>query len=602
MLLAAERNLAREHAERLGENDRVAHARAFGYAVVAAWWAQLTATDRKPQPLRALPDEPRVLPDEPHALRELHALREPTVPARSTRLERAAAALARRIGASLAVLDAETAAHQIGLAYIGLLPQEHRAVNGVHYTPPPLGALLIERATAAGVDWRTARVLDPACGGGAFLAPVARCIMDALGPCEPRLVLQNVAARVRGYEIDPFAAWLSQVALDAALLPVTRACGRSLPNVVTVCDTLRAEPPPEPFDLVIGNPPYARVRLGAAERRRFERSLFGHANLYGLFTDVAIRHVKPGGVVAFVTPTSFLAGEYSKKLRALLGREAPPFSFDFVTSRDGVFEGVLQETLLATYRRAAARGCVAIRAIGASPPVEPVGDASLPADPARPWILPRTRDQVPLAALLSGMPHRLADWGYTVSTGPLVWNRYKDQLAVRAARNRRPIVWAEAVTADGRFAWRAHKRDHAPYFTVRPGDEWMIVRNPCVLLQRTTSKEQPRRLIAATLPADFLAHHGAVVVENHLNMIRPATANPPVSHEVLAAFLNGDAADRAFRCVSGSVAVSAYELESLPLPDPGELEPLRRLIAARANAAAIEAECDRLYGVGFSAR
>jgi adenine-specific DNA-methyltransferase len=176
-----------------------------------------------------------------------------------------------------------------------------------------------------------------------------------------------------------------------------------------------------------------------------------------------------------------------------------------------------------------------------------------------------------------------------------VWNRYKHQLAKRPARGRYPVIWAEAVTSGGRFVWRAEKRDHVPYCEIRAGDEWMMVRAACVLLQRTTSKEQPRRLIAAPLPAEFVERHRAVIVENHLNMIRPVTASPAVSHEVLAAFLNSAAADAAFRCVSGSVAVSAYELESLPLPAPRALETLARLVASRATRETIDAECDRLY-------
>jgi adenine-specific DNA-methyltransferase len=57
-----------------------------------------------------------------------------------------------------------------------------------------------------------------------------------LPECSPRILIENLAARLRGYEIDPFAAWLSQVTLDAVLLPITRKIGKRLPVVVTVCD------------------------------------------------------------------------------------------------------------------------------------------------------------------------------------------------------------------------------------------------------------------------------------------------------------------------------------------------------------------------------
>jgi adenine-specific DNA-methyltransferase len=113
-----------------------------------------------------------------------------------------------------------------------------------------------------------------------------------------------------------------------------------------------------------------------------------------------------------------------------------------------------------------------------------------------------------------------------------------------------------------------------------------------VLLQRTTAKEQSRRLIAASLPAAFIREHGAVVIENHLNMIRPINGTPLVPAGLLAAVLNTASVDRAFRCISGSVAVSAYELENLPLPPPAEL----KLLVGRAiQPKAVEEACLQLY-------
>ncbi len=575
--MLAGRLAARAHAGACAESAQPALARAFCDAVVRAWWNALVGGGAAPV-----------------------SLRKPFEALESAGLSAPLRALANRMGTAAAELEPEAAAYAIGLTYTSMLPAAYRSSHGVYYTPPVLGARLIEQATTAGTDWATARVLDPACGGGAFLAPVARRIVDALQGCEPRLLLHNIAQRLRGFEIDPFAAWLSQVTLDAVLLPLTRAAGRSLPVIVDVRDTLRPTPAPELFDLVIGNPPYKRVTLDKEQRAAFGRSLYGHANLYGLFTDVALRHTKIGGVIAYVTPTSFLAGEYYKNLRALLAREAPPATFDFVEARKGVFDDVLQETLLATYRRGAETGPIAIHQIapldGDSLLVEAAHVARLPADASTPWLLPRNRDHVRLATALADMPARLSDWGYGVSTGPLVWNRYKDQLVDRPGKRRYPLIWAEAVTPDGGFAWRAEKRNHARYFQAGERDDWMIVRAPCVLLQRTTAKEQHRRLIAAAVPAEFVRRHGAVVIENHLNMVRPLVARPPVSAAVLTAFLNSSVADRAFRCVSGSVAVSAYELEALPLPDPARLDELARLVRSGAGHARIDLACERLYG------
>ena len=571
------RVMSRALAKAVEGDERLALARAFGVQLVAAWWEAVVAGQGGREPLRSF-----------------------LAPFETADLSASAVALASEVGSAAARLDPESAAYQIGLVYTGMLPPERRSEHGVFYTPPMLTARLIDHAAAAGADWTTARVLDPACGGGAFLTPVAQRMIAALPECDPVILLENLGSRLCGYEIDPFGAWLSQVSLDVLTLPITREAGRTLPTVVRVCDSLQQDEPRTPFDLVIGNPPYGRVKLDPTLRERYRRGLFGHANLYGLFTDLALRHAKVGGMIAYVTPTSFLAGEYFKNLRELLGRDAPPVAIDFVSVRRGVFDDVLQETLLATYRRGGPVQSVATASIapkvGGALTVQRVSDVDLPDDRSAPWLLPRDRPQAPLVNRLVHMSDRLADWGYTVSTGPLVWNRFKDQMANRPGRSRKPIVWAESVTTDGRFTFRAEKRNHAPYFEVRDRDAWLLVREPCVLLQRTTAKEQARRLIAAPLPKAFIAKHGgAVIVENHLNMLRPIDGPPEVDPAVLAAFLNSAAADRAFRCVSGSVAVSAYELKALPLPPTGELDELRALVACGAERHEVEAACDALY-------
>jgi len=457
-------------------------------------------------------------------------------------------------------------------------------------------------ATKAGVNWRTCRILDPACGGGAFLSAVAEPLVMATNQSSPAHVLTDIANRLRGFEVEPYAAWLSQVFLEASLMPICQRAEQRLPVVVEVCDSLRAPEPTERsdhYDLVIGNPPYGRIVLPRELRESYHRSLYGHANLYGLFTELATRFAKNGGVIAYVTPTSFLAGEYFKALRSLLSSTARPMNIDFMSVRKGVFEDALQETMLATYRKAS---------VHLNPPtvhfIAPNNDDSITvekggtfeiSDGGRPWLVPRTQEQSRLIAALRTMPHRLQDYGYEVSTGPLVWNRHKGQLTGKPGKSNLPLIWAEAVTPDGRFQFRADKKNHLPYFDIKDGDNWLITRTPCVLLQRTTAKEQSRRLIAAELPSSFLVEHGAVVIENHLNMIRPITQSPAVSATVLAALLNSSPVDRAFRCISGSVAVSAYELENLPLPSPADL---KRLLGRNPSPKDIEQICSDLYALG----
>jgi adenine-specific DNA-methyltransferase len=566
-LLRLEAEAARVAATSLRSAHRLRFARSYNTAVIAEYWKNVTAAE----------------------------LPENLVPPYDAQLDKRASAAARRLACAAARLDALDAAYALGTVYAGMLPPELRAELGAYYTPPALAERLLNQIERTGIDWSSCTVIDPACGGGSFLAPIARRMAMSLRRVSPDVAIRSICQRLTGAEIDPFAAWLSRVFVAVSIWPLS---GRGANEVVLrVGDSLTTN-----FDatweLVVGNPPYGRVRLDPTQRRRFERSLYGHANLYGVFTDLALRLARPGGVIAYVTPTSFLGGEYFKKLRRLLAQEASPVAIDFVMAREGVFDGVLQETLLAVYQRGPLRRASVFLVNLVTPnalSVVRTGVFSPPRDPTEPWILPRTRGSAGLTRRLASMPDRLRDWGYKVSTGPLVWNRHKRQLRPIQEDGCIPLIWAEAVSLDGRFRFRAEKKNHAPFFKVEDGDSWLLVRQPCVLLQRTTAKEQQRRLIAAALPAQFLRESGPVTVENHLNMVKPITGSPKVAPEVLAAFLNTPAADAAFRCISGSVAVSAFELESLPLP-PGEVVEALRCVLQRSSHD-FAAECARLYGL-----
>lgn len=508
--------------------------------------------------------------------------------------------VARALGENAAALEPISAAYWLSVTYTAMLPDIVRSRLGVYYTPPALSARLLDMATGAGTNWKTCRVLDPACGGGAFLGSAALRMVRELAGKSPGHVLSEIEERLRGFEVDPFAARLSQIFLEIALAEQIAAAGRPLCALVRVCDALEQVPEGDAYDLVVGNPPYGRVGLSAVLRERYSRSLYGHANLYGVFTDLALRWTVPGGVIAYVTPTSFLAGEYFKALRYLLAREAPPVAIDFIDARKGVFEDVLQETMLATYRRNSASRTSAVHRVAVSSQCEVrisrVGCFRLSVDaPAMPWLMPRSAEQAGLIQSLTRMKSRLTDWGYKVSTGPLVWNRHKQQLRSRPGRDTVPLVWAESIVGAGRFVFRARKRNHAPFFKLEPGDDWLRIDRSCVLLQRTTAKEQARRLIAAALPQDLIDEYGAVVVENHLNMIRSCGGKPSVSPAAVAAVLNSEIADLAFRCISGSVAVSAFELEALPLPSIDEMKPIERLLAVGTEIQIIEKRLRAIY-------
>ena len=197
-----DRDIARALSSQIAEQHRLGFAQSFTFAVIQA----CRETSILPQPLMK-PDGIELPALSPEAMNT-----------------------ARRFGDALAKLEPRSAAHLAGVIYTTALPESYRAAHGIFYTPPQLVDRLLVMAEEASIDWSKARVLDPACGGGAFLLPVAMRMAAALRRSNPTFILKQIGARLYGFELDAFGAWLAQAALELALQEVIRAAGRPAPT------------------------------------------------------------------------------------------------------------------------------------------------------------------------------------------------------------------------------------------------------------------------------------------------------------------------------------------------------------------------------------
>ncbi|WJY64680.1 Eco57I restriction-modification methylase (plasmid) [Corynebacterium atrinae] len=462
---------------------------------------------------------------------------------------------------------------EVGEAYVGALSSAIRSRHGRHYTPQELSShLWAQVRRARGFNHPKAQPLDglvrdPACGAGALLLPVLREHLRATTDINPRFVLASLPKLIEGIDNDPAAVWIANLVLAAEMLPtlarIPESDRRPLPTLCRVGDGLA--PSDQQAQIIVMNPPYGRVKLSDEERERFADVVYGHANLYGIFMAAAEDHLADDGVLAALVPTSFLSGRYFSPLRNRLSSAVRLREVSFVEKRAGVFSSVLQETCLVAFTRQRTRltTITEIRGDGEMPIAQvptPRGD--------HPWVLPRRSDLAAVSAAASQMPLNLASAGWKVSTGPLVWNRRAKDLSDTSGPGAVPIIWA--ADFDGGVLHTDERRSRMRYITLSSDKERtvMTLTDPAILVQRTSAPEQTRRLTTVHLTQEDLDRlGGAVVVENHVNVIRPSTSQPALSMRLLGRVLATNALDAVARCISGSVALSAFELSALPLPD-----------------------------------
>jgi adenine-specific DNA-methyltransferase len=170
------------------------------------------------------------------------------------------------------------------------------AIRGQVFTPAPI----VERML--GLIRNQGRVLEPACGDGAFSSRIP--------PHYPEVV---------AIELDP--AHCPEGAINADFFTYPEA---------------------EKFDTIIGNPPYVKARDIAPEtRRHFSTQLLdGHANLYLHFIEKCVRHLKPGGELIFITPRDFLKATGAARLNTWLFDQGTITDFEDLGDAR-IFDGVV---------------------------------------------------------------------------------------------------------------------------------------------------------------------------------------------------------------------------------------------------------------------
>ena len=239
--------------------------------------------------------------------------------------------------------------------------RRRRRAGGAYYTPPHLVDFVVERtvgrALARGADPLGLRVVDLACGGGAFLLGVVDRIATACpaaGGAAGAALRRRIAEEcVVGVELDPVAAQVCRLALSLA------SSGASAPIVVADAllddDALAAAGITDgAVDAVVGNPPWGQkgfrfpAAVAARLRARYATAT-GVLDPFKLFVERAVGLLRSGGRWGMVLPDIVLLKDQQPLRHLLLARCA----LEHIADAGRVFPGVNLDAVVITARRAA---------------------------------------------------------------------------------------------------------------------------------------------------------------------------------------------------------------------------------------------------------
>lgn len=177
--------------------------------------------------------------------------------------------------------------------------------GGQYYTPDYLVKNILDLAGYFGHTVLKKHIIDNSCGDGAFLVEMVERYCRAYQKSKDTLSLaKHLSEFIHGIEIEK----------NEYMKCITRlneiAANYNAVNVrwdIHCADALEDDRYNGRMDFVVGNPPYVRVHhlndtYGQIKKFNFTQS--GMTDLFIVFYEIGLKMLAPGGVLAYITPSS----------------------------------------------------------------------------------------------------------------------------------------------------------------------------------------------------------------------------------------------------------------------------------------------------------
>jgi SAM-dependent methyltransferase len=178
----------------------------------------------------------------------------------------------------------------------------------------------------------SSRVLDAGCGSGVFVDAVI------------------MWCKRHNLELPEIVC----IELDPKLVEIARTKFAGLSKVRVIQGDFLTMDPDElgSFDFIISNPPYISYEKIEPTKRNLYKSMFevayGRFDIYMLFFEKALKLLKPGGRLVFITPEKFLYVLSARNLRKLLSRYVVE---EIELVAEDAFKGVLAYPAITVIRK-----------------------------------------------------------------------------------------------------------------------------------------------------------------------------------------------------------------------------------------------------------
>ena len=175
----------------------------------------------------------------------------------------------------------------------------------------------------AKTDLASQTIIEPSCGGGAFVAPIVERLLASM--TTHNRSFEDLRGSLRAFDLLRHNVEISRKGAESALLAA--GCQADLATDLAAswiqsADFLLDDHEAASADFVVGNPPYIRLEDVPTEvsdeyRRRWP-TMRGRSDIYIGFYEKGLELLKPEGRLAFICADRWMRNQYGGHLRKLI--------------------------------------------------------------------------------------------------------------------------------------------------------------------------------------------------------------------------------------------------------------------------------------------
>ena len=235
---------------------------------------------------------------------------------------------------------------------------------------------------------RNIRILDPACGSGAFLVKATQTLLDIdremqnrrrAVPSQTKIteysaekeIVKIIEKNIFGIDINKESNEITKLSLFLEMTTIERKLpnlSRNILNGNSIIDCESHSPNPFKwdsefreiikgggFDIIIGNPPYIPTELMSDTEKEFYsthfRGIFRKYDTSVLFIENCLKYLKPNGHLGFIVPLTWQTGNNYQNFRKLIFSEQGARLTSLVNLPFDVFKDPYVDTGIAIFKK-----------------------------------------------------------------------------------------------------------------------------------------------------------------------------------------------------------------------------------------------------------